>query len=564
MTDTHSKKKLYLYTIPEETGERLYDMATLAACLQGLFNREHGPRLYFLSPTKNTPRYWLNIFTAEDEWLSDREIIPVESMAGLIGLAGSLVKTAIIWDPEVPASYNAAFTAAGVQDGVVLSPGYANEMLPLLSPGYTIDMRGMFTGSQTGSAKNDAYIWAVEHFLSRGMCAEHWLCLYSDPFMAREQGDISYVVTRDWSIYNRAFVFDLSPWGDELPLDDPGQPLGRDLETYKLILQTQRERNGGRCMTEITGFFTFDKYSNTPRHKSSHEPVYTEWESVYVMSAYNCYQNTAAHDCFNQSLHSQFSFRPLRQPRPEPVSSENACYLGILMADYDSALPLYEFLPKFWDDPKRGELPFAWGINPNLIETYPDIISYLYRTAVPGMDVITADASAAGYFNPSRIRAEDWDMVEEHNRRFYEMTDVTISPMVLDWEPLKGEALDRITGFSPDGVATIIVDLHVLAPDEVGYHKSEIVHNGVIVEEMFNQIFNPQDRKAAAQTLADLLLAGDTGDAPAFHFIRIVWQSPSAVSDILNEVKRIRPDLDIRLLNTYNYFRLHKENMLRG
>ena len=49
------------------------------------------------------------------------------------------------------------------------------------------------------------------------------------------------------------------------------------------------------------------------------------------------------------------------------------------MADYDSATPLYQFLPNHWDDPNRGKIPLAWGINPNLIETYPDVVSYLYR-----------------------------------------------------------------------------------------------------------------------------------------------------------------------------------------
>ena len=72
------------------------------------------------------------------------------------------------------------------------------------------------------------------------------------------------------------------------------------------------------------------------------------------------------------------------------------------MADYDSATPLYEFLPNHWHNPNRGKLPLAWGINPNLLETYPDLIAYFYSTATPA-DTFTADASAAGYMNPNRI-----------------------------------------------------------------------------------------------------------------------------------------------------------------
>ena len=113
------------------------------------------------------------------------------------------------------------------------------------------------------------------------------------------------MVTRDWAVKNRAFVFDLSPWGDEKPQDDPGQRLGLDLETYQLILAETLRHSAGKHMTELTGFFAFSKYANMPDHKSAHEPVPTEWESVWLISPYNCYQNTVSSDCFNQSLHSQ-------------------------------------------------------------------------------------------------------------------------------------------------------------------------------------------------------------------------------------------------------------------
>jgi hypothetical protein len=92
-------------------------------------------------------------------------------------------------------------------------------------------------------------------------------------------------------VKNRAFVFDLSPWGDEKPMDDPEQRLGLDLETYQLMLAETLRHSAGKEMTELTGFFAFSKYANMPDHKSAHEPVPTEWESVWVMSPYNCYMS---------------------------------------------------------------------------------------------------------------------------------------------------------------------------------------------------------------------------------------------------------------------------------
>ena len=316
-------------------------------------------------------------------------------------------------------------------------------------------------------------------------------------------------------------------------------------------------------MTEIAGFFNFLKYSDVPGHESRHEPVPTEWESVYVMSPYNCYQNTVASDCYNQSLHSQYPFKPLKQSRPNNIETaelKNSCYLGVQMCDYDSATPLYDFMYRHWDDPNRGKINLSWGINPNLIETYPDIITYFYDAAVKDKDVFVADASAAGYFNPSRIRDKYWDMVVKHNKYFYGLTDMTMTPMVLDWEILSDKVLDRMTEFSPDGLASIIMNLHAENLEDTYYFPEQIkIHNGVMVDEMLNNICNAGPVDEIADLFAKSVMSGDSPDKPAFHYIRIVWQNPSYIIELIDALKKLRPDLDIQLVNTYDYFRLHKQ-----
>src|SRR5437660_8516513 len=103
-------------------------------------------------------------------------------------------------------------------------------------------------------------------------------------------------------------------------------------------------------MTAMTGCLAFSRHSRTPDHTSAHEGVPTEWETVWLISPYNAYQNTISSDCFNQSLHSQAPRRPLKQRATSVphVSLGSKAYLCVLMADYDSATPLYDFLPKFW------------------------------------------------------------------------------------------------------------------------------------------------------------------------------------------------------------------------
>jgi hypothetical protein len=407
---------LFIYTLKADRTAAAYDEAVAASTIQGVINRTH-PRVYLLNASDPKPAYWLRLFADAGGWLAGRRRVPVADLEALVRLAGPDLRGAVIWDPMVPASINVATTAAGVEDAVVLSPDLAHRLLPATGLKVLLDLRGKFTGSETGSRKNDAYRWAIRTYLDTGRCSPRRLCLYEDAFTRRAMGWLGYAVTRDWAIYNRAFVFDLSPWGDEAPEDDLGQRLGLDKETYLQVLAATLRNSAGRQTTELTGFFVFNKYANAAPHKSRHEPVPTEWESVWLMTPYNCYQNTVSFDCYNESLHCQAPRMPLAQTarRTHPPLKPKA-YIAILMGDYDSSTPLYDFMPDNWDDPGRGKLPFVWAINPSLLETYPDIIAHLYATATP-MDTFEPDACGAGYTNPNRVRPEYLPLYVDHNKR---------------------------------------------------------------------------------------------------------------------------------------------------
>ncbi|MGV8096230.1 MAG: hypothetical protein AB2L24_30620 [Mangrovibacterium sp.] len=45
---------------------------------------------------------------------------------------------------------------------------------------------------------------------------------------------------------------------------------------------------------------------------------------------------------------------------------------------------------------------------------------------------------------------------------------------------------------------------------------------------------------------------------PAFHFFRIVWTSPANVIASIEELKKLRPELNIEVLDPYNFNRLFK------
>lgn len=545
---------LMTYTLAHDGTAASYDEAVAAACIQGIVNRK-APALALFSPKDKKSRFWIDTMKQPGRWLAGREEQPIEGLDALRRWAGSRLKGAVIWDPAVPATLNVATTLAGIRDAVVLSPELAEKALPGWGLPVLQDFRGRFTGAETGSAKNDAYRWAIREFLAKGLCSGHWLCLYEDAYSTRARGDIGYVDTRDWAVRNRSFVYDLSPWGDEVPQDDPKQKLGTDLETYHLLLAELMKQTGGKQMTEVAGFFAFSKYSNMPDHASRHEPVPTEWETVYLISPYNCYQNTVASDCYNQSLHAHAPRKPLKQKaKPAGVKLADKTYVCVLMADYDSMTPLYQFLPDHWLDPKRGTLPLAWGLNPNLVETYPDIFQYLYETASPN-DHFGADASAAGYMNPNRIAPEHMPLFIRHNQKFFKECDMTMAPMVLDWDEPTPAVKDAFTKFAPEGFATIVMDLH----GKGGKLPEPQVWKGMPVLELINDGCNFTDVETHAGILSSAISARTQGK-PAFHFFRIVWTGPGNVAATLERLKAKRPELDIEVVGPADFFRLFKES----
>ncbi len=93
-----------------------------------------------------------------------------------------------------------------------------------------LNLVGKFTGSVTGSAKNDAYRWAITEFIDSGEVDGAWLAYFVDyfwtyPGVFSKSSDysINTVSNHDFFVARRAFFWDLSPWADEAPNDDPHQ-----------------------------------------------------------------------------------------------------------------------------------------------------------------------------------------------------------------------------------------------------------------------------------------------------------------------------------------------------
>lgn len=76
-------------------------------------------------------------------------------------------------------------------------------------------------------------------YIVTGRCNATVQGYYVDAFWASTTNPnylINTASNHDYFVSQRGFLWDLSPWPDEAPIDDPTQPLGTDLKTLQAIL----------------------------------------------------------------------------------------------------------------------------------------------------------------------------------------------------------------------------------------------------------------------------------------------------------------------------------------
>jgi hypothetical protein len=340
---------------------------------------------------------WLNILRdADNGWLRSKTVVNLSGTAGistLISVFGNEINGVVEYDPNVWATSNVASTIAGVEDLVAIrkdtATGSFYRLYVMSGPQLPVvkSLVGLFTGTgmipgtsqpSTGSKKCDAYIWAKINYLDSGKCSPLTLAYWLDSYWLQKPYGIStpehMLFNHDYVVAKRGFFFDLSPWGDETPVDDPNQPLGTDLATMKEILLSAYNASGGK-MIHASGFSPWwIKY--TTKSGGAHGDVPTEWEWAKVASSYNTFMDadaTSYSDMLNASVFTLFPLpdRLIQNPKPSPQVMRQLGYLdpaGVVapynfiyfyIGDYDSAAWIYRRTPGFWTDSARGQTAMA-------------------------------------------------------------------------------------------------------------------------------------------------------------------------------------------------------------
>jgi hypothetical protein len=598
----------YLYSLdlsdPAQAASA-YDQMQLVFTLQGLVNRET-PQLYVNFSSSNAyydgnpDEYWLAQLQQSGGFLAGRPTYQIPSLDELIQRFRPFLRGAVIWDPKVRSTSNVASTVAGAEDVVAIrydttagslyetyvadtaSPLHLPPQVWLVNP----DGSSLFTGSGTipgtdeassGSAKCDAYLWAKIKYLDTRRCDPSQLGYYLDAYWLADptNGELqaTCMANHDFLVSRRGFVFDLSPWADEEPPDDPAQPLGTDVKTLEAILMSAYQGTGGQ-MTAIHGFVPWQyKYTNISEPVASREgAVAAEWECVQIVSGYNAYLDADAPSIGTMANASVYTHLPLEASYPQPagptvaelqargfVSADGSVvpkrYLMFYVGDFDSAAWMYNTLPGLWNDPSRGSVPLNWAFDPELSDRIAPAFLSTRATATDN-DFFIAGDSGAGYLNPSALETPRASGLpsglvawQRHCSRHFRQWDISITGFVIDGNTpaMSQPGLQTYAQFSCNGFA-----------------EQDAAELGIVGTTSYLQMPDGFGGSTVAASAANIeaMFYGDASQAPyvpEWHSLRAALQAPTFYKEVAAQVQSDVPDAEAVFLDAFTFYALLRQ-----
>jgi hypothetical protein len=599
---TGSKKILYIYDLtytlrldrndPKQR-RRIWDETHFITSVQGIVNRK-SPRLYVYLTGSNgyIDRFWLSKLREPGEWLSDYELQPLPDIQSVVKTFRADIKGLVVYDENVPATSNVASTIAGVSDLACVRFDQSRDSLyyqlaidpkgpkiPVKAWLVNKDGSSIFTGKgtipgsktlSTGSAKCDAYIWAKERFIDTGRCNPTKMAYYIDAYwLQKPEGEIpNHTLTNhDYFIANKAFFFDLSPWDDEVPNDDPTQPLGTDPSTLKTILRAAYEQFKGKSLIHIGGFVPWDK-KYTYHAGGKHQDVESEWRFVEIVSCFNAYLDADALSVGHMANASVFQHYPLSDYYPQKLPTIEdlkakgyilpngtvapKTYIYIYIGDYDSAAWLYRHLPEFWNDPARGTIPMGWAFNPNLADRFGPGLAYTRKTK-SSLDYFVAGDSGAGYLNPQYLverphsgLPSGLDIWQKHCTKYYRQWGITITGFIIEGNspPMSREVIEAYKTFSPNGIVAIKLPAQW----------------GVIWGMPYARLSADIGVGGSPGPAAKMVLDRIGGQKPEFYVFRTILWKPTDIKTLYELIKSSPKGADIEIVDPYTLMLLIKQH----
>ncbi len=617
---------LWDYIAPLTDTTVAFDVVSIATALQGLVNRD-GQRIFYTYVESsqqlggqyysgNIDKYWLDELTKEGNELSDKNIVKVDSLGVLLRLFDGYYNGLAVWEEKIPATYNVALTACGVDN--LLPVRYDSDPYSLHSVlvedfgmDECLNLYGKFNGKgaiwgtdipSTGSTKNDPYLWAKQKYLDTGKTNPTLMANFIDAATFDASWSLGEVVSmyddlqqasltnRDYYIQNKAFFFDLSCYPDYLPGDDRGQKLGTDYNTLTQILEKQNELAGDEFI-EIGGFvcWWYPKYTDAMGlYPELPQAVPAEWRWSEVFGFYNAvthadafggssgpgpfanasvYTHIPQLESYTQTGNSEMWFNAeTNQLEPVELDLKNYNYVCIYMGDFDSAAWTNHFMVNmFFNDPHRGDMPLCWPIVTCNVNRAPHVINRLYQTATT-QDYFTAGDNGYGYNHvgsyvsekrPTRADGKplNGSLETYYKRVSYEFNkfDIDLHSFYLSTEGEVPEADKMMAKLTPYGIMS-------------NFEKTSGNTSLIDVND------TPDNLDDDVPFICQKGLGTNSGyyfqqtlsanpQKPTFTAYRAVCVTPS---DVYDGACSLQSSYKMRIVDPYTFMKLYKEAVIRG
>lgn len=449
-----------------------YAARLAAASLQGLVNRA-GAHLFLDYGIYDdiSARTTNEVFLPEEIWREkfrphlgnqDRENLEVyrrlypmkvrksTSLAEMLHRYRHGLTGAVVWDPSLPDTVNAALMLAGLENLIVLHPGLL-ELARENGLEVRHDLRGRW------GDRLSLYRWALRELEPR--CKAGFIACV-EPGWERPE-------FADYLVQNQIFTFSLASShpgrifsaGQKLLLLLVAGPWGLRNLVFNLHLDGLLRRIGLAVMG--MGSAEVRLNNRIQRRVKAHPfPTIFGWHTrrddefafMLLLSA-NGLRLVPSHLAGNFSFHSRLPARvELRQAHatPQDVSLETGkVYLTFTLSDGDQLVLMDTAELGGWRRPERGRVPFNWEIQPLLAEMAPALLGQYYQSLTPN-DYLIAGPSGAGYvIPPLEPRLEDY---LEQTARICALADVRVLTSYIADPPARvvrqhGRMAGNILGF---------------------------------------------------------------------------------------------------------------------
>lgn len=400
-----------------------YDEMLADAAIAGIANRQAGRVFLRMSPGDDKVLDLLQ--TGGSPWTG--ATIKQVGLQDLLTEYGQSIQGLVVWDPKVPATSNIAVSVAGAETAIPIrydtSPSSLYTQLiqkfPTLVSFVNPNGTSLFTGKgripgtnvvSSGSAKCDAYLWLINKYITSGRVGNSCIAMVPDAydyFAAKTR--LNLRVT--WAapevlariVETAGVAIDLVADKNWKPIDDPKQPVGTDRQTFRsVLLACHKNRKGD--LGQALGFVPWRKYTGS----NDQAVVHFENPTILLLTGYDLYAGGLGNASF--STKDNLGDYTYSQTKPTIKSLQAQGWLNskkqvksglrfcaVYGGDYDGDWMEAHLLP-FWNDPRRGEVPITWGVNPQLSLDAPRVYDWLRRNASSN-DYFMMGDSGPGYVN---------------------------------------------------------------------------------------------------------------------------------------------------------------------